>query len=54
MAGQLFTHYFLTEGIRATSEWRASIAQSETFGHFRSDILHRYETFSGFQDRTKR
>ena len=50
MAGQLFTHYFLTEGIRATSEWRASIAQSETFGHFRSDILHRYETFSGFQD----
>ena len=50
MAGQLFTHYFLTEGIQATSEWRASIAQPEAFARFRSDILHPYETLSGFQD----
>ena len=50
MAGQLFTHYFLTEGIQATSEWRASIAQPEAFARFRSAILHPYETLSGFQD----
>ena len=50
MAGQLFTHYFLTDGIQATSEWRASIAQPEAFARFRSAILHPYETLSGFQD----
>ena len=50
MAGQLFTHYFLTEGIQATSDWRASIAQPEAFARFRSAILHPYETLSGFQD----
>ena len=50
MAGQLFTHYFLTEGIQATSEWRASIARPEAFARFSSDILHRYQALSGFQD----
>ncbi len=50
MAGQLFTHYFLTDGIQATSEWRASIAQPEAFARFSSDILHRYQALSGFQD----
>ena len=50
MAGQLFTYYFLTEGIQATSDWRASIAQPEAFARFSSDILHPYETLSGFQD----
>ncbi len=50
MAGQLFTHYFLTEGIRATSEWRASIAGPEDFSRFRSDLLERYQALSGFQD----
>ena len=50
MAGQLFTHYFLTDGIQATSEWRASIARPETFARFSSDILHRYQALSGFQD----
>ena len=50
MAGQLFTHYFLTEGIQATSDWRASIAQPEAFARFRSAILHPYQTLSGFQD----
>ena len=28
MPGQLFTHYFLTEGIKATPEWQASVADS--------------------------
>ena len=50
MAGQLFTHYFLTDGIQATSEWRASIARPEAFARFSSDILHRYQALSGFQD----
>ena len=50
MAGQLFTHYFLTDGIQATSEWRASIARPETFARFSSDILHRYQALSRFQD----
>ena len=50
MAGQLFTHYFLTEGIQATSDWRASIAQPEAFAGFRSDLLDRYQALSGFQD----
>ena len=50
MPGQLFTRYFLTEGIQATSEWKTSIAQPEAFVRFRSGILRRYETLSGFQD----
>ena len=50
MAGQLFTHYFLTDGIQATSDWRASIAQPEAFARFSSDILHRFQALSGFQD----
>ena len=31
MPGQLFTHYFLTDGIKATPEWRASAAAFEAF-----------------------
>ena len=27
MPGQLFTHYFLTDGIKATAEWKASVAR---------------------------
>ena len=50
MAGQLFTHYFLTEGIRATSEWRASIARREDFSRLRSKFLERCQALSGFQD----
>ena len=50
MPGQLFTRYFLAEGIKATPEWRASIAQPEAFARFSSDILHRYQALSGFQD----
>ena len=30
MTGQLFTHYFLTDGIKTTPEWQASVEQSET------------------------
>ena len=50
MPGQLFTHYFLTEGIKATPEWRASADRSETFARFRNDLLHVFTGFSGFQN----
>ena len=29
MPGHLFTEYFLTEGIRATPEWRESVASAD-------------------------
>ena len=33
MKGQLFTQYFLTDGIRATPEWEAAAAQLADFRH---------------------
>ena len=50
MAGQLFTHYFLTEGIRATSDWQSLISQSDSFEAFRSGVRQRYEDLSHAQD----
>ncbi len=50
MAGQLFTHYFLTEGIQATSDWRNLISQSDTFDSFRDGIRQSYEDLSHAQD----
>ena len=49
MSGQLFTHYFLTEGIKATPEWKAAVDRSETFVNFRNDLLHVFTGFSRFQ-----
>ena len=50
MPGQLFTRYFLNEGIKATPEWGGSVDQPEAFVQFRNGIIHRYQAFSGFQD----
>ena len=50
MAGQLFTHYFLTEGIQATSDWRNLISQSDTFEAFRGGIRQFYEGLIHAQD----
>ena len=50
MTGQLFTHYFLTDGIRATPEWQASAADPETFAAFRESVLRRYETLARAAD----
>ena len=50
MPGQLFTHYFLTDGIKSTPEWKASVDRSETFAKFRKDLLHVYTGFSRFQE----
>ena len=42
MIGQLFTQYFLTEGITVTAEWEESCVEKQAFGTFNrslSDIL---------------
>ena len=50
MTGQLFTHYFLTDGIRATPEWQASAADPQAFAAFRESLLHHYETLARAAD----
>ena len=45
--GQLFTEYFLEEGIRATPEWSASVAAREEFESFREGVREKYEALSG-------
>ncbi len=50
MAGQLFTHYFLSEGIRSTSDWQSLIGQSDTFEAFRGGVQQFYEGLSHAQD----
>ena len=48
MPGQLFTHDFLTHGIRATPEWQHSVARPSAFAAFRDGIRSRYEAFTKF------
>ena len=50
MTGQLFTQYFLTDGIKATDEWTALDAQPEAFAAFKDAVLRRYETLGGYQE----
>ena len=50
MPGHLFTEYFLTEGIRSTSEWRESVASADAFESFRDGVGERYESLSGSVD----
>ena len=50
MPGQLFTHYFLTDGIRETPEWRASVADREAFASFREGVAVRYEALRRSRD----
>ena len=47
MPGNLFTNYFLTEGIKATAEWRASISDSTAFAVFGNGVRQRYDALSG-------
>ncbi len=42
MPGQLFTHYFLNDGIKATAEWRSS---DTAFAAFRSEVAQAYTRF---------
>ena len=48
MPGQLFTQYFLTDGIRHTSEWRASVEKPQAFTAFADAVAKRFETFSHY------
>ena len=48
MPGQLFTHYFLTDGIRTTPEWRSSVAAPQDFAAFRKGIAGLFDSFSGY------
>ena len=50
MPGQLFTHYFLTDGIKATAEWQASLAQPEAFAAFRDGVVRHCEALSRSQE----
>lgn len=45
MPGQLFTQYFLTDGIRHTAEWHASVGQPQDFTAFASGVTERVEAF---------
>ena len=46
MPGQLFTHYFLTDGIKATAEWKASVAKPEAFAAFKEGVRQKYDALS--------
>ena len=47
--GQLFTHYFLTDGITTTAQWKASLANPEPFAAFRDGVSQTYAAFSHSQ-----
>ena len=42
MPGQLFTQYFLTDGIQATDEWKASSPRQRAFAAFRTRLAEIY------------
>ena len=48
MPGQLFTSYFLEEGIRHTSAWQQSLSQSADFDSFRGHALALLEKAAAF------
>ena len=50
MPGQLFTHYFLTDGIRTTPEWRASVAGPQEFAAFRKGMSELFTSFAGYNE----
>ena len=50
MPGHLFTEYFLTEGIRSTDEWQASVSDAEPFDAFRDGVRQHYEALSRSAD----
>ena len=48
MPGQLFTQYFLTDGVRHTPEWRASVARPQAFTTFAGAVAERFKAFSRY------
>ena len=49
MTGQLFTHYFLTDGIKATGEWPARAGASSTYAGFRRSLAGVYREFAEYR-----
>ena len=45
MPGQLFTQYFLTDGIRHSPEWRASVEEPYAFTTFADTVTERFNAF---------
>ena len=50
MTGNLFTDYFLTDGIKATPEWRMYVAAAPQFDTFRDGVRQRYDALTHSQD----
>ena len=50
MSGQLFTQYFLTDGIRSTRDWDASAAHPTAFDEFRDGARGLFESFSRYDN----
>ena len=50
MQGQLFTHYFLTDGIRTTPECQASVDDSQEFKAFRKGVSEAFASFAGYSE----
>ena len=50
MPGHLFTEYFLTEGIRSTDEWGASVSDAAAFDAFGDGVRQRYDALSRSND----
>ena len=48
MPGQLFTEYFLTDGIRATAEWRDCLSKPQAFTAFKEALSSKIAWFSQF------
>ena len=46
MPSQLFTQYFLMDGIKATPEWKCSVAESGAFSAFHEAAGQRLGEFS--------
>lgn len=44
--GELFTRYFLSDGIQETAEWRESVKRPEAFIEFRDGVRKLHEEFS--------
>ena len=50
MEGRLFTRYFLTDGIKATAEWQASVDCPDALAVFRNGVAGAYQAFRKFSN----
>ena len=50
MTGQLFTQYFLTDGIKSTRDWDTTFAHPDAFNGFRDCVRRLFESFAYYQD----